>query len=448
MAARAFVIFAGQIGWRIGVASAGDATITDVPVADATSTSQIAAAVAKALATAGYRGEGALLALPSAWCLAATIATQDLPPSDRKAMLFRLEEKLPLAAEGIVADFIAGADAATALGVCTRVDRLAPLVNALESAGVVVQSIAPAALLAVQAVASERDAGPRIILCGEEAAAPAIDVIQLDAGRVTSWALVPAELPDLKLQLDMMAARSGATPPMTAISLDAAIAADLSESIGQMISVREDSTSIAAARGAAESLNATRRPWVEFRRGPLAARDRLRRHRKPLDALLAAAAVLLLAIGVACFARGERYAHQAESSDAELVQAFRAQFPGWSVPANVKAVIDSEHRKRTAGAGGALPAEARLSALQTMHAVLSRLPADGRYSIEHMTFEDASFEIVGRLGSYEQVDALAAAGRLGGFTVPPPQTRRNDDGSWAFTLRGTRANKDLTAAIQ
>jgi hypothetical protein len=44
------------------------------------------------------------------------------------------------------------------------------------------------------------------------------------------------------------------------------------------------------------------------------------------------------------------------------------------------------------------------------------------------------------------VDALASAGRRGGFDVPPPQTRRQDDGSWTFMLRGTRSGNALSGS--
>src|SRR4051794_4277998 len=128
MSARSFVIFAHETEWRNGVATSGGTTISDIQVTDASSPSQAAADVASALTAAGYRGEAVLLAVPSAWCLVASISTQDLPANDRKAMLFRLEEKLPLAAEGIVAEFVASPDGSAALGVCTRIDRIAPLV--------------------------------------------------------------------------------------------------------------------------------------------------------------------------------------------------------------------------------------------------------------------------------------------------------------------------------
>src|SRR4051812_19728408 len=139
-----FVIFAGEETWRVTAPGAADDLRFDREAAP----KSIAAAVAAKLRGRGYQGEGVLLALPSAWCLAAQVSLADLPRHDRSAMAFRLEEKLPLAAENFTADFVTAGD--RALGVCVANDKVKPLVEALENAGVVVQSVAPAAMLALQ----------------------------------------------------------------------------------------------------------------------------------------------------------------------------------------------------------------------------------------------------------------------------------------------------------
>src|SRR5688500_10313053 len=47
------------------------------------------------------------LAVPTAWCLCASVSTDELPRTDRhEALRYRLEEKLPVPAEDVVADFI------------------------------------------------------------------------------------------------------------------------------------------------------------------------------------------------------------------------------------------------------------------------------------------------------------------------------------------------------
>ena len=119
----------------------------DIPI---TAADETADAVAAALKTAGYRFEPVLLAIPSHWCLCASVTTAGLPRKERRrAMIYRLEEKLPLAAEDVVADFLPAAPACDQnLGVCVQKQTVATLVDALEAKGVAIASICPAALLA------------------------------------------------------------------------------------------------------------------------------------------------------------------------------------------------------------------------------------------------------------------------------------------------------------
>src|SRR5437773_1319612 len=139
-----YVIFAGERAWKIASGGAVDEVRID-PEATA---NDIAAAVAAKLRERAYQGEGVMLALPSAWCLSAGISLEGLSAADRAAMAFRLEEKLPLAAENFTPDFIEQGE--RALGVCVPNDRVSPLVEALERLGIVVQSVSPAAILALQ----------------------------------------------------------------------------------------------------------------------------------------------------------------------------------------------------------------------------------------------------------------------------------------------------------
>jgi len=117
-----FVIFAGDAEWRVVDGDEADdiaPTVAALP-ADA-SPEDAAAAVVTALREAIPAGATVTLALPSHWCLCARVDVADLPRSSRRqAMLYRLEEQLPLAAEEFVADFVAGGANEQSLGVAAR----------------------------------------------------------------------------------------------------------------------------------------------------------------------------------------------------------------------------------------------------------------------------------------------------------------------------------------
>src|SRR5437868_4470898 len=142
MSKKNFILFASDTGWHAG---AGDSLI-EIPMAAGATPDQIASASADALKKLGHGASPVTLAIPSNWCLAASIATDGLPRSDYKSLLYRLEEKLPWPAESITADFIRHAN--SALGICIKTEKVRPLIDALESDGIPIQTITPTALLA------------------------------------------------------------------------------------------------------------------------------------------------------------------------------------------------------------------------------------------------------------------------------------------------------------
>ena len=179
------------------------------------------------------------------------------------------------------------------------------------------------------------------------------------------------------------------------------------------------------------------RPILELRQGALAPADRLDSVRGALNLLIASAAMLLLALAGAQLALAGRFGNAAATSDAALAADFGASFPGWET-GNIPAVIESEHRKLTATDTAKLPPEARRSALRTLRDVIASLPNNGAFVVDRMTFEDASFELEGHAASLQDVDSIARSARVAGMDISPPQSRREDDGRWSFTIRGSK----------
>jgi hypothetical protein len=423
MAKPSFILIPGRHIWRIGAAD----VLTDVPVAADATPAEIAAAVAPALARRGYAGQGILLALPSAWCLAASISTAGLRRGDRDAMLYRLEEKLPLAAEAIVAEFLPRPAGDTALGVCVATDRVAPLVSALESAGVIVQSISPLALLALQNRADRLAPAETELLIWPDA--DQTDLFVLIGGVPTAWSLSRGG-DDLALHRNLLLAQFDEPERTTTPGPLELIA-------------------VAATAVAAPVLTGRTRPWFELRRGALSAGDALRAHRRALNAALAAAALLLIALSAAMVYRGFAYDRFADAADARLRDDFRRDFAGWPEPPSVAATIASERRRLQAAGASALPPEARRSALTTLRQVLSRVPADGRFTLARATFNDTSVQLEGDAKSQADVEPLVEAARAAGLEVPPAQTRKTAAGTWSFVVRGdTPAAASQAASAQ
>src|SRR4051794_20844309 len=217
----AIVILVTASDWRIGKAGPGGASVSDVPIGRSASPDEAARAVAAALgADAGPRGRsGVLLALPSERCLCASVRVDDLPARDRRlAMVYRLEEKLPLPAEDVVADFIPAGT--SALGVCVEAAYARPLVEALESQGVAVDAICPASLLALQRrlmeIAGRGEAPPDAVVWASEGR---VELFVLRAGVVRSWSVLSDDPQDLRLHIGLEPLTDGGPARVQVIGL-------------------------------------------------------------------------------------------------------------------------------------------------------------------------------------------------------------------------------------
>src|SRR5215207_4587918 len=137
--ADAFILFptgpSARPEWVLVRAGRAGSSSASVSPDGETEPDAVARRLAAELRRLGYAGRGVTLAVPAGWCMAATVDA-DAAGFDRKAMLYRLEERLPIAVEEFVADFVEAPDGGRVLGVCGRIDVLRPWLDALERAGV------------------------------------------------------------------------------------------------------------------------------------------------------------------------------------------------------------------------------------------------------------------------------------------------------------------------
>ena len=160
---KAHIIFAGNDTWRIGLTIDNESHILTIdPPAplegealdNEQSLDQMADTIAQTLAEHGYANEELVLSIPSNWCLCASLPTDNLPTGKARhqALIYRLEEHLPIAAEQFTADFNDPNNKSNTLGVCVETDRIKPIIDALEQRDIQIQSVCPLGLLAVQSI--------------------------------------------------------------------------------------------------------------------------------------------------------------------------------------------------------------------------------------------------------------------------------------------------------
>lgn len=458
------ILFADPDGWRLGApAGAGPSDIDNVIAPPDAAPDALAAA----LRSAGYAGRPVVLALPSDACLCAPVATADLPARHRgQAMLYRLEERLPVSAEDVVAGFIP-AGPASALGVCVRRQPFQSLLATLRAAGVNVRAACPRALLALQISLDERaktatnagqpagDAGgPEMILWAD---GPNVEAIMIGAdGTPRSWSVTPHDADDVALLVGMQSLVGGMSPAsqlrrILAFGLAPAVLARVRQAFvsGECVESPAISTRALATTAAKAVLARRLLPWVDLMQAADAAgsasRRALAQARGPLSWLAASAAILAVSLLVALFWRAARYDRLATTYEARQRDVFRRAFPGQSVPRDVRSRLASEEQRLRGSAG--TPRAAPADALLVLRDVIAGLPAGVRLTVSELRLDAAGgrFTLLGETRTRGDAQAIADALR-GGFEVEPPRTEfRPGANAVGFTITGGVANRPAAA---
>ncbi|MCC7406888.1 MAG: hypothetical protein IT442_02375 [Phycisphaeraceae bacterium] len=392
----------------------------------------------------------AVLALPASWCYSAKVSTEGLPRGSRhtQPLLYRLEEKLPLPAEDVTADF--QVHGPVARGVTVASTRLGPLLSALEKHDVHVHTITPTALLVAQGVISSvaHDSSPdtpRLMLLGD---GDEVDLILLGAmphpnghaGRpwIEAWHHLPCDANLVSQWVNLQCLRQPASmPQIEAIGLPPVFRASLCRRYpGLLAGIDNGATTQDMATHAAADILADRdSPWFNLRRGDLGAADRWRMTRPALHAAMLAAFFCLLTLTLAMTWRGLSYRANAGHAEQAQSQIFHDLYPGRPLPLAVRAFLDSERRRieGLAGQGDDVPRPA--SALATLYETFRRLPTGLRFRLLELRFSPTTVALDGQVRSHADADILAGALRAqGGLQVDPPRTERLRDQAIALTL--------------
>ncbi|MCY2926018.1 MAG: hypothetical protein NT031_11370 [Planctomycetota bacterium] len=429
MSEQRHLVFVSDEAWRLGVALASGPVTT---AADATLEAR-AAAIKEHLAALGDVGSSVILALPSAWCLSATVSTEGLDRSSRRrAMGFCLEEHLPIAAEDVVADYVT-ADDGTAMGVCAEFVKLEAIVTALEAVGLRVRHVCPAALLAAAEAVKEHGHVDAVLIGGAgepgEPAEAGYDFVELRKGKPVRWWWLGPDAAAIQDRLSAWAATAGEAKRLALIGPDAPmrkalLSAGAVESVDMKIARDE-----AAARYQASAAKTGESLWVDLRCGKLAAPDRFEEYRKPLAALGAAVVLLLACLAGAMLWRGQHYAAQTRQCVQQQVRLFKEVMPNQPVPGSIKDRLGSERRKLVAlggqaDEGGAAGPGQQVSALLRLRDVLKALPGQGRYRLLDLNIQPDLIRLEGQVQNHADADVAAAGWRQSGlYDVEPPKTQ-------------------------
>lgn len=385
-------------------------------------------------ASGGFRG--VVLAIPSQWCLCATVSSDGLPRKKlRQGLLFRMEEHLPTSAEEMVADFITLGD--HALGIAVQINQVAPLVEALEAHGLAIEVISTAPLLAAQEAPTHSSAqtAPHVVLWGDQ---DRLEMVILDAGRPRAWHLLSQNIDELKWPLGIQVLSRIEPLRVTAHNLNPQILEWLQTHDGVTVVSSDDQTlHTAAAVAAKDILSGKTAGLINLRRDALAARGRLAQARTPLIWAAAAILIFLITLNAVMGLQTNRYQRIIATQVALQESVFSQLFPNRPLPINIKSRLASEKAGLASLRGHSSPLPAQTSALELLYRLLSSFPPDMKYRVLELRLDGDKLYLEGQARSHGEADTIAAAITNGSrLLVDQPRTEQLPQGGVSFTITG------------
>ncbi|HET6880134.1 MAG TPA: GspL/Epsl periplasmic domain-containing protein [Pirellulales bacterium] len=409
---------------------ANDMERRDIRLADVVATTETpiewAGEIARLLTENGTTDAVVVLAIASNACLPVALpADSEACGQGHQALAYAIEPLLPLAAEDVTVAPVGKSGASLFIAAVTA--RLQPFVDALEKEGVAVQTVCPAALLAVQTfLAADVGKSPCVVLWQVD---DRIECFSAVDGNVCRWLHMPASAAAITHNLGLLALLQREPLNIVAIELASELLKRIEQIPGAGIASQQRCHfAEAAAAAVGEIAEGRTLPLADLRTGPLAPSDPYRLIRGTLRIAMSAAALLLVASMVALLARAHRYSALAESYYREQEAVFHDALPGQAAPSGITSRLRSELNK-LAVATGDVPSspQTAASALEFMRRFLAALPPDVPCRISDIRFDGGKLNLDGETLSHAGADKLAACLRQQGFDVEPPRSQQRPD---------------------
>ncbi len=372
-----------------------------------------------------------VLAPAATSCFFCLLKPQEIADArDRQAMLFELENHLPIDAESTVADFVTlptTGQPAPVSSVAIDAARWQAIVDVFEDADLQVRSIVPASVLATRAMCKKIGLGETAELYladGER-----LDLIEIKNETILLWK---------HLALEATAIRRHKALNQTVINRTIVVGLKATEfaaltGLRKAEFVEEDRRAL-VSYGAELLLENPSSRWFELRRGALAPSDPLRAIGKQLRWVGVAAAACLLAISVGGWWRSRRIENEIENVRAAQVDLFQQAFPNARMPGAVLRRVRSEHSKVLSSRGENTDIEIPRSAPQILRRVLVAIPADIRYRVTRIEILDGKVDLLLQVRNTVDAGKIATSISAAGFQVDPPGTRQVDPQTFESNL--------------
>lgn len=391
---------------------------------------------AEAMRRWGYRGQGALLGLPSAITYMSALHCADLGRKDRRtALLYRFEEQLPVEAERLTADFAPPVGGnCLAIGVETAAVR--PLIDDLLEHGVEVAVACPTAMLALW----------QYRRCGGRADYALVDdatrvcIFRMTGGHpIGGFSIEP--LPEQvvrTLNAHLLSnPPGGATPGCAAIGrLDEGLLAAVADRVGLAVEpAAPDAAVELAARAAARALRGETAGWIDLRRDRLAPPRAWGRLARPIRIAVLLLLGLLTITAAASYYRSVQYRRQHAELRRQQRELYRKAYPDGPIPIDVSSRLRSELHRLAGISGNQWTPPERHGALDCLRRIVASMPPTLRWRLTDIRIDPNGIMLDGQARRHGDAELIAQSlRRNGGFATDSPKSESLAKGGVSFTI--------------
>jgi len=367
-----------------------------------------------------------LLAPASFSVLAARFEASAADQRNRRTLAYRLESSLPLAAEEFVADFFCRGE--RVLGVALPIDDWLPIVQELDARGLHVQSICPAAMLALQAIQKTHQIdGYDVVVWQDESAA---ELARFEDRQLGQWHHVPADSRHVArlLAVEMLKRNEPARVALVNASPETRTACrQLEQARIELTEVDAPDLPESAVTAAAAALGGAATPWFDLRRGDLSTGDPHRSIRGPLRLCLVAALLLMITLSGAFLTRSWQNRQQVREFQSQQAKLFHQAFPTTPVPAAILSRLRSEKTKLAGARGDTQNVRLPTPAMSVLFELLAALPERERFRLRELRIENGQLDLDVEVAEHAGVTVIVQALEDRGFEVSAPSTVRQSD---------------------